>query len=174
VREALGRLHSSRNSQNVDSECVIILRDQECISVELGGLQLNSYVRTVARGKGRSKESTTGYSLFGREICWARTRFESSTLASDSNGTSHSQGFSSSRMDLFRTRTDEASTILWGCKDRGPHSRLTNQRHPPESANVRQLEELVLQAVSGPWRRDKLANPEDNFTGEVVDRTAFW
>ena len=39
---------------------------------------------------------------------------------------------------------------------------------------MRQLGEVVLQAVSGPWRRDKLANPGDDFDGEVVDWTEFW
>ena len=112
MREALGRLRSSRNSQNVDSECVIILRDQECISVELGGLQLVGYVGTVARGKGRSKESTTGCSLLAREICWARTRFKYSTSASDSNGNFHSQGFFSSRMDLFRAPVADPPLVL--------------------------------------------------------------
>ena len=67
---------------------------------------------------------------------------------------------------------DETSTILLCDEYRAPHSRLINQRHPPEPAYVGQLREIV-QTISGVRRGDELEYPKEDFYGGAVDGTAF-
>ena len=77
------------------------------------------------------------------------------------------------RITPFETHLDKGPTIVVRNEDCGPHSRLVNQRHPPKSADVRQLREIV-RAPSDTWGCDNLENPKEDFDGNVVDGTEFW
>ena len=77
------------------------------------------------------------------------------------------------RVTSLHACLDETSTILSCDGYRGPHPRLIDQRHPPESANVCQLQKVV-QAVSGVGRGGELEDPEEDFDGDAVDGTTFW